>query len=196
MLWALLSGATQALGSVWEHSGCRCYSGGVWHPQRSQVTWPGCTRAGIPVGGHRPDPQDWRPWDGNPARDPQLGERSVPLHTPRYIGGGAAGALGAVSPPPPSGASLRQQWSSHAIRASHRVWAGYPPSDGEQGWFGALRIRPGAPQAQCPSPPLSDLVFSLSLCWWLPAGQGPSSLERAKASLDRAAPPRPIFLPS
>lgn len=127
MLWALLSGAIRALGSVREHSGCRCYSGGVWHPRRSQVTWPGCTRAEIPVGGHRPDPQDWRPWDGNPARDPQRGERSVPLHTPRYIGGGAAGALGAVSPPPLSGASLRQQWSSHAIRASHRVWAGYPP---------------------------------------------------------------------
>lgn len=85
------------------------------------------------MGGHRPDPRDCRPWDGNPARDPQLGDKSVPLHVPQHTGGGASGHLWVVLPPPSPGASLNQKWFPHAVRASHRVWAGYPHRTGRGG---------------------------------------------------------------
>lgn len=99
------------------------------------------------MGGHRPDPQDWRPWDGNPACDPRLEEKSVPYTPSHSVQVGCfSGSVGCL-------ASL-VNWScpkAEAVSSSNQglSQAGNPPTDREQGWFGAWHI---SPRAHPPSP--------------------------------------------
>lgn len=137
---------------------------------------------GDPSGRHHPNPQDRRPWDGNPAHDPRLGERSVPPHPlPQCIGGVLQGVYGlSWTPPPSTGASLRQKWFPHVIRASHRVWAGYPPSDREQGG-----LEPGASDPEPPKP-LVPLLLNYTWCS-ASASAGGSQRSNGPAALSEPA---------